>query len=446
MKIKQKKLLEKIKLSMASYPDAVKRYFDKYKNDKRIFLNKIPAKYELAIIVPVLSESENIKKLFASLNENVFNYFEKIILIIVVNNTLSASEAVKKENLETLIWLRKEIEENNYKFSIGLVDASTPGNEMPDKTGGVGLARKIGMDLALTTFDYISSNKKILVCLDADCAVDENYFKEIYGNFNQHNFSAAYVSFEHKIADESENSLAIICYEIFLRYYILGLMFADSPYAFHTIGSTMICDYESYINIEGMNKRKAAEDFYFMEKLAKNYKINKIDNTAVYPSGRGSWRVPFGTGQRVNRFLSKQQNEYLLYNPASFIVLKYWLNVFNNPAKCSAKDYLSQAKEIHEELYNFLVDHNSEGALLQIIRNAKNERQLAKQKRSWFDGFKTLKLIHHLRDTAFPQTNMFDALDELLLYFNIIIERDKQTDVPDFKTQLKYLNILREIA
>jgi hypothetical protein len=41
---------------------------------------------------------------------------------------------------------------------------------------------------------------------------------------------------------------------------------------------------------------------------------------------------------------------------------------------------------------------------------------------------------------------MFDALDEMLLYFNIIIERDKQTDVPDFKTQLKYLNILRKIA
>ena len=32
---------------------------------------------------------------------------------------------------------------------------------------------------------------------------------------------------------------------------------------------------------------------------------------AVYPSERKSWRVPFGTGQRVTRFHANTHKEYL---------------------------------------------------------------------------------------------------------------------------------------
>ncbi|MCK7516438.1 MAG: hypothetical protein MZV64_01280 [Ignavibacteriales bacterium] len=46
---------------------------------------------------------------------------------------------------------------------------------MDDKNGGVGLARKIGMDLALSKFDYLSINKNIILCTDADCIVDSDY-------------------------------------------------------------------------------------------------------------------------------------------------------------------------------------------------------------------------------------------------------------------------------
>ena len=70
---------------------------------------------------------------------------------------------------------------------------------------------------------------------------------------------------------DNDETKAIICYEIFLRYYVLGLKFAKSDYAFHTIGSTMLCTPDAYVKVEGMNKRKAAEDFYFLEKLAKIY-------------------------------------------------------------------------------------------------------------------------------------------------------------------------------
>ena len=178
-------------------------------------------------------------------------------------------------------------------LKIGLIDASSAGKELPQKDAGVGLARKIGMDLALLILDYNSPRKKILICLDADCTVDKIILTEIVNNFNARNLSAAVVNYSHRIENCNEELKAIICYEIFLRYYELGLKYAKSPYAFPTIGSTIACDYESYIKSEGMNKRKAAEDFYFLEKLAKNYPVErlKLQPFILLPGGPGGFRL-----------------------------------------------------------------------------------------------------------------------------------------------------------
>jgi hypothetical protein len=194
-----------------------------------------------------------------------------------------------------------------------------------------------------------------------------------------------------------------------------------------------------------MNKRKAAEDFYFLEKLAKNVKIEKINTTTVYPSGRGSWRVPFGTGQRVNRFLSRLQNEYTLYNPDSFSILKEWLEIFFTTGKNEIGFYLEEAKEIHPELIRFLYYQNFESDMTNILKNSKTEDQLRVQKSRWFDGFLTLKFIHHLRDNGFPEINMFDALDRLFGFVNIpwIPEREKN-GIPGLSVRKDYLEILRQ--
>jgi hypothetical protein len=335
----------------------------------------------------------------------------------------------------------------NSNLNIVLIDASSFGFEMPKKIGGVGLARKIGMDEALMIFDYSSTAKNILICLDADCIIDPNFLTTIVDNFNNRKFSAAVVNFRHKINDDTLTTNAIICYEIFLRYYILGLKYADSPFAFHTIGSTIVCDHESYIKVEGMNKRKAAEDFYFLEKLAKNYKIEKITAATVYPSARSSWRVPFGTGQRVGRFLSKKENEYLLYDPSSFDVLKKWLKIFASDEIKSSNDYLESAQKIHPELVNFLMIQNFKNDWNGILINSAKPEQLAKQKLKWFDGFRTLKLIHYLRDKSFPLISMFEALNEL--FDKMRINRDfldTEAGIPNLEVQKKYLEILRDLT
>ncbi len=410
--------------------------------------------YKNVIVVPAIQECENIKNLLDSISQCNPQYFSQTLVIFVVNNFAISSQEVKLDNNCSLTYLRSiilqtPIDELSKRIcesglNIGLVDASSNGNEMPEKEGGVGLARKIGMDLALYHFDYLAAGKNILICLDSDCTVDENYLTEIVNEFNQRNINAGYVQYFHNMPADKEEQAAIICYEIFLRYYVLSLNFAKSPYAIDTIGSTMICDVESYAKIGGMNMKKAAEDFYFMEKLSKITEIHKITSTKVYPSPRKSWRVPFGTGQRINRYFLQTHDEYQLFNPESFVVLKKWLEIFNGDDILSEEEYLLKAKLINESLYEFLIQNSFRESWKKILADTKKKEQLIKQKKFWFDGFRTLKLIHFLRDKQFPPINMFDALDIILLEYGKKISRSES--IPSLEIQQQYLNELRSLS
>jgi len=437
------------------FPENVEKYITKYSlSEWNLELNK-DEYYNNIIVIPAISEFENIKSALDSLINNDVKYFSSTLVVFVINNLATSEEKIKSENERSLKFLRSIIKgQVNDDFStaifssdltIGLVDASSPGEELPENHGGVGLARKIGMDLALTVFDYESTNKKILICTDADCTFDKNYLTEIASNFNNRNLSAAVVNYNHDTSGNDENTKAIICYEYYLRYYALFQKYAGSRFAFHTIGSTMCCDYESYIKVEGMNKKKAAEDFYFLEKLAKQVNVEKINTTTVYPSGRGSWRVPFGTGQRVERYLAQEQDEYQLYNPVNFEILKKWNEaLYKNSDLVSY--YLEAAENIHPALYKFLVKQEFDRAFSKILNQTNDTKQLNNQKKFWFDGFRTLKLIHYLRDNVNPNINTFDAIDILFEKMEIShnIKRDKGT-IPELNVQKEYLELLRDI-
>lgn len=421
-------------------PDKISAYLNKRASNTWKIENYHPKYFQKVIVVPAIAEFENLPVLINSLEQNDERELTNTLLLIAVNNSSSSSEEVKVNNQDSLSYLR------NLKspLNISFIDAASDGKEMDDKNAGVGLARKIGMDLALTKFDYNSSDKRLLICTDADCIVDPDYLLEISHEFNKNNFEAAVVNFSHDISGEDEETNAIISYEIFLRYYVLGLSFASSDYAFHTIGSTMICTPEAYVKVGGMNKRKAAEDFYFLEKLAKICPIGKIKTTFVHPSKRSSWRVPFGTGRSVDRFLSNTRNEYQLYDPKIFIILKNWLDVFNS----SAPEYttlMESAKIINPKLSDFLIEQDLNNFLLKLKQKNISVTEIKKQKHYWFDSFKTLKLIHYLRDTAFPNVNMFDAVDELLKMMGVENKIKRNSKIPDIEIQKEYLLMLRKI-
>jgi hypothetical protein len=192
-----------------------------------------------------------------------------------------------------------------------------------------------------------------------------------------------------------------------------------------------------------MNKKKAAEDFYFLEKLAKVTRIQKINSTKIYPSSRKSWRVPFGTGQRISRYFQKTHNEYLLYEPESFVILKKWLNEFINERILSSEEYLSIANSIHPELKKFLLIQSFDIAWNKIVNETNNSEQIQKQKQFWFDGFRTLKLIHHLRDNSFPMINTFVAIEKLFSLLNV--EFKNESEKLSWQYMFQYLQKIREL-
>ena len=422
-------------------PDKITAYLNKRSSATWQIENDHQEYFQKIIVVPSIAESNNLPELIKSLEQNDELELLSTLLLIVVNHNISSTEEVKNDNQKTLDYLRN-LKSN---INISIVDACSFGKEMDDKNGGVGLARKIGMDLALTKFDYNSITKRIMICTDADCIVEPNYLKEIATGFNNNNYEAAVVNFSHDISGEDEETKAIICYEIFLRYYVLGLSFAKSDYAFHTIGSTMMCTPEAYAKVEGMSKRKAAEDFYFLEKLAKLYPIGEIKSTCVYPSKRGSWRVPFGTGKSVDRYLSNTRDEYLLYDPKSFLILKTWLGSFFDKSLIPSSDLIKIANNIHSTLAEFLKQQDFENFILKVLNKNKNQNEVEKQKHFWFDAFRTLKLIHYLRDVSYPNINMFDAIDELLRLMDIKSDIARNSDLPNWEIQKQYLLMLRKI-
>ena len=435
-------------MTQKAYPEKVINYInDKAINKWELEWIEIPG-IEQVVVVPAISEFQNIKNLLSSLIKNDVFFLRKSLVILVINNSFSSNLEIREDNKKSLFLLRSIINKSNadefvQEFSksgiqIGVIDAASEGNEFEDKQAGVGLARKVGLDQALKVFDYSIPGKKILISLDADCTVKENYLREINKLFNEKNFSAANVDFEHEFVDGEKSRLGILSYEIFLRHYVLGLLYAGSSSSFHTIGSILVCEQEAYLKAGGMNTRKAAEDFYFLQKLAKLYKIHRITSTKVKASARESWRVPFGTGKSMSDYFSNQK-EILLFSPDEFIILKKWLELFNSDLSLNINELLNESKKIHVELFNFLSSYGFSEAWKQILSNSKSEKQLNYQRKNWFDAFKTLKLIHHLRDTSFPMVDIKSGVEKL---FRIL---DHSTQI-DFNKYDNDINTFYELC
>lgn len=426
---------------MKNIPTSIRQYLMRHVRDgRREFIVESCDGIDQVVVIPVLAEKETLFETLQTLSANEPTELSRTLVICVINNLeegLADSHDIDN-NRQTLALLRSMIHGNlgganppdatmaqqirciqSSGLRLACLDASSRGMEMPKKDGGVGLARKLGLDRALSLFDYCSPFRKLLYNLDADTWVEPCYLSAVRRFFEDQKAHAAVVGFSHCSEADPVLSAAICCYEIFLRYYVLGLRFAGSPYAFHTIGSTMVCTPESYAAVHGMNRRKAAEDFYFLNKLAKIGPVAAIGTTTVSASARPSRRVPFGTGQRMIRFLEGRQNEYLLYDPDVFLTLKGWLDIMTGSGRQEAQAVLNAAECIHPLLRSFLELNRFQEVWPRIRKNHREADARVKQFHVWFDGFKTLKLIHYLTEKGFPKRDMFFALKVIMDRMNI---------------------------
>ncbi len=236
---------------------------------------------------------------------------------------------------------------------LAAIDASSPGFEIPDRTAS-DWARKIGLDRALSVLDG-EQDPVFLVCLDADTRVDAGYLSAVGAFFDRVEAPGAVIDFAHQEAEDPVLREAILRYEVFLRAYVLGLRWAGSPYAFHTIGSTIACTGEAYAAVRGMSRRRAGEDFYFLNKLAKLGLVGRIGGTVVRPSPRPSLRVPFGTGAaHVPRSLRRGSRRRRAVPPGDLRIPPEWIGLMEEDPDRSGEEWLDRARRIHPVLAQFL--------------------------------------------------------------------------------------------
>ncbi|MGE0174808.1 MAG: hypothetical protein AB7T49_18590 [Oligoflexales bacterium] len=204
-------------------------------------------------------------------------------------------------------------------------------------------------------------------------------------------------------------------YEIWLRYYYLGLKHAGSPYAMHTLGSTISVSAEAYAKVRGVPKRQAGEDFYWLNKLRKVGEIRyERDVGPLNIIERESTRVPFGTGATLAKTHSISEFHFL--DPRNFDVLETLLRCMDDflmgDGQFSVSDVLSVMPidaELKSVLGSVFTKMGFDDACKRISRSA-GDRIRRKNFVDWFDAFKTLKFVHALRDNVFPNVFYRDAL------------------------------------
>jgi len=381
------------------------------------------------------------------------------LMILVINEPVSAPDRVSLSNqaLAASVQARFELqwqsdpEFSGFKLSLFqdpltprdvlLVDRFNEGRKLPVK-GGVGHARKIGVDLAVSLIHRKRINSHWVHCTDADVQLPDTYFT--CSNSLQNSGSGyAVLIYPFHHCDDNERTenkeiiLATQLYELSLRYYVAGLKLADSPYAFHTIGSTMAVSAIHYAKVRGFPRREAGEDFYLLNKLAKVGSVLELDSgsdcEALEIEARRSDRVPFGTGAAVIKItdLINPVRDFRFYDPAVFELLQQWLQSLPAIWRSRSKDLAANIES--ESLLAGLKQIKTDQALDHAFRQSKDLDQFTRQMHTWFDAFRTLKLIHILRDLHFP-TISYAELVRHQIYSRLMT---KDPDLLAFHERLK---------
>lgn len=371
---------------------------------------------DIVVVIPALAEYDHIFNTLAALCCNSPEVLAKTAVIVVVNNgpVSSTPGEILEDNRRTLERIRRSENKGEYApLTLFWVDVTSPDFCLPGGAG-VGLARKIGLDHGLRLLCENNAIHMPLVCMDADAAPSENFLDAVYEFYIQETKWAGYAAYLHPLPDDQPIRKGIVAYELYMRYHEESLRWAGSPYAFPALGSIISCTASAYAAVHGMNRRNAGEDFYFMQQLCKTGALSPIPRALIYPSSRISNRTPFGTGQSISGYALAVSGTLHLPHPACYEILREFLSVVQENIQGCSQVLLDRAYTIHPLLKEFLVERHFVKIWDQLTHHYKNPQRRIEQFHVWFDGLRTIQLLHRLRDTAFPNTEACDAALSLL--------------------------------
>ena len=349
---------------------------------------KIEKKFSHAMVIPAYGEYEYLPNLLKSIEKNSSLILKEIVVIIIINNSEKTNKIIKDNNKKTYELLIN----NNYNFSIGIIDAFSKNLEIPHKNAGVGFARKIGMDLILP---HLKNEHSLFFSTDADTIIDKNYFQIIINYFNNNDVKAAVVGFKHIDFKTQSLKKEIIHYEKILTETANKIKDSGSPYGYVSMGSAMICDKNAYVSVGGMPKKKATEDFYFLQELTKYCGVHTINKILVYPSSRSESRVYLGTGYRMIETKKGFKITSLSYSEQAFSYLKKWLKIGTSSWNLNLTELLTKTTDVSVQLTNYIIKENIEIIWPKLQNTSSTKFHFINQFHCWFDGLKTIRFLKY---------------------------------------------------
>ena len=347
--------------------------------------------YPYFIIIPVYNELKYILHTLESINEQDQLLLNHLLVILVINNSSMESKKIIDKNYKT----QKSIERNKYNFEYIILDCYSKFHAINKKYFGVGTARKIGFDFAV----QYSKKNSLFFSLDADTLVSPMYLETIIDFYKDTSFYACTVNFKHQKSKDSLINKGIKIYEKQLLKIAEKIRDCNSPYGYVSMGSAIICTAEAYILIGGMPKKRAGEDFYFLQSLAKYTKIHFIDKILVHPSSRSEQRVHLGTGYRMKEFSETKNFNNLFFPDSSFYEIKKFISIATNNYKCSYKDLNKKLiQNLGDNICNFLNENSFEKIWIKISLNSKTKKQFMIFFHQWFDALKIMQLLKRISE------------------------------------------------
>lgn len=387
-------------------PNAISSYLAKHANYPALISAPVDAALSIVVVIPCYNEPAVTNTLDSLMN--CLPIEGEIEVLVVVNQGVSVDDAVHVQNQKSLAELSAWSIANPMSSVYPLYIDS-----MPDKKAGVGYARKTGMDEAVRRLSLSQSSDQIILCLDADSTVASNYLQEVSTYFHKHpKCPAASINYAHPLDNANPKvNLAILQYELHLRYYVLAQRWAGLDYAHQTVGSSMAVRAQAYVAQGGMNTRKAGEDFYFIHKFTHYPEFGNIVNTSVIPSARVSDRVPFGTG-RAMQSLIQDEAPLTTYAPQSFAAIAKLIAQL--PLLYEGKVEIKSS----EPMSFFLGNYNYKMKMEELRNNTSDYAAFRKRFFRWFDAFLCMKFLHFSRDQFHPNMPIAEAAQWLnQIYF-----------------------------
>lgn len=362
----------------------------------------------LCIVIPALAERAGIGRVIDSLGKCA----PSAEVIVVVNNARDAPDEIVRDNLLTIEDLRKTRADDT---PVLVVDRASRGRAFASREAGVGLARRLGMDLALRRLVAAGASERgAIACLDADSPVAPGYVDALLEVFTSPRAPLAGVcSYRHPLPDDQPGRRASVAYELWLRYIELGMQVAGSMYAFQALGSCMAVSCRGYALADGMPPRQAGEDFHFLQKIIKAGgpgALVRIPAATVLPAARPSFRVPFGTGRAMSRMLNEGPREYLWAEPCrAFRDLR---DFFGSTEK-GFDDVDGWLSGLSPALCDFIDQRRGPDTLRGLRANVTDAEHFALAVQGWFDGLQAIRYVRRRKAESGPQW-IFDGIAEAL--------------------------------